>query len=292
MSNKRLTAVWDLSAQKGTKLLTLLSLADRSDDDGYCWPSHEDTAKRARSKRTYIGRLITEIEADGELYVHPRPGKSSKYLVIVGMEPDAIRAAMIKRFNYSAEIAAEKVSVILTCQQNRRVSSTEGSEDDVSEELTPPLSVTEHEPLLSPNESKAEPVKDSAAPPPPPEPDVNTKHELFKALIDVTFYRPGKNGKITGQLNNAAKTLSENGNTPEQVRALFSKGGLWYQLDWRGQKNQPPTPENVADEIDRLMDPDFQDLKATPNGKPGTTFERNAQAAAEVRRKYGIQEDR
>ena len=31
---------------------------------------------------------------------------------------------------------------------------------------------------------------------------------------------------------------------------------------------------------------------ASPNGKPGTTFERNMQAAAEVRRKYGIQEDR
>lgn len=168
MSNKRLTAVWDLSVQSGTKLLTLLSLADRADDDGHCWPSHEDTAQRTRSKRTYINRLISEIEADGELYIYPRPGKTSRYLVLVGMAPDEILKAMMKRFGYSAEDAAFRVSEIYRCLQNRQVSSTGGVWNDVSVKQTPPVSSTEHEPSVTQNNKTNPQVKEGRERPPDP----------------------------------------------------------------------------------------------------------------------------
>ena len=38
MSIKRMNAVWNLSKQSGSALLVLLALADRADDDGFCWP--------------------------------------------------------------------------------------------------------------------------------------------------------------------------------------------------------------------------------------------------------------
>ena len=76
MSNKRLTAVWEHSEQEKTALLALLSLADRADDDGFCWPSHEDTAQRARTSRTYVGDLLRKIVKSGELFSHVRPGNS------------------------------------------------------------------------------------------------------------------------------------------------------------------------------------------------------------------------
>lgn len=159
MSNKRLTAVWDISIQKGNKLLALLSLADRSDDDGYCWPSHEDTAERARSKRTYVLKMLAEIEADGEIYVHRRGGKTNKYLVVVGMNPEEIKTAMKKRFGYDDDDAAEKVAIIQGCQQNGHVTSTEQVGVTSTEQV--PVQSTEHEPSLNP---KPNPKKDSPAP--------------------------------------------------------------------------------------------------------------------------------
>jgi hypothetical protein len=112
---------------------------------------------------------------------------------------------------------------------------------------------------------------------------------MVQALADVTLFDISIHG---GRLGKTASKLNKAGYTPEQVEGLFSAGSIWYKSDWRGQRGDPPTPEQVSECIKKFMDPDFQDLKATPNGKPGTTFERNAQAAAEVRRKYGIQEDR
>lgn len=158
MSNKRMTAVWDKSLQKGTKLLALLSLADRADDDGHCWPSHTDTAKRTRSIRSYVHRMLTDIEADGELYIHRRPGKSHRYLVIVGMDDDEIRAAMGRRFNYSDTEIDEKIEEIHRCLQNGHVRSTDTT---CTVKRTPPVRSAGHEPSRTPN--KTEPSNKKSA---------------------------------------------------------------------------------------------------------------------------------
>lgn len=114
MSIQRSTAVWAQSTQKGSSLLALLSMADRADDDGYCWPSHDDIAKRARIKRTYVAsNIIPALIKSGELYQHKRRGKSDCYLVLVGLELDEIGAAMVKRFSYSEDRVLSELDKIV-----------------------------------------------------------------------------------------------------------------------------------------------------------------------------------
>lgn len=148
MSNKRLTAVWDKSTQSGTKLLVLLSLADRADDDGFCWPSLKDTAQRSRTQRSYATTLIREIEKDGELYIHQRLGFTNQYIVTVGLTPQEIKTALMRRFKMSANDAQVRVSEILTRQGVQFTDTTPPVN------LTGGVQSTGHEPSYNPNEPK------------------------------------------------------------------------------------------------------------------------------------------
>lgn len=56
-----MTAVWDRSKQTGTALLILLALADFTNDDGYCWPSIDTLAHKARCSRRHVQRLLKDI---------------------------------------------------------------------------------------------------------------------------------------------------------------------------------------------------------------------------------------
>lgn len=65
MSIKIMSAVWEDSTFKGTTLLCLLTLADHANDDGFCWPSYERIAKRARCDRRQAMRCIATLRAAG-----------------------------------------------------------------------------------------------------------------------------------------------------------------------------------------------------------------------------------
>ena len=141
MSNKRLTAVWDYSKHKGTALLALLSLADRADDDGFCWPSHADTAQRSRVFRSYIVSIMKKLTGSGEVYEHKRPGKTSQYLVLVGQIDSEIELGLKRRFDYDED----KIKEII---KNRRVYKVDTC---VSIDSTSHVDSVGHEPLLNPN---------------------------------------------------------------------------------------------------------------------------------------------
>ena len=56
--------VWDMEIEDSTTKLTLMALADFSDDEGYCYPSYEVLAKKiSKSKRTAIRAVekLTEL---------------------------------------------------------------------------------------------------------------------------------------------------------------------------------------------------------------------------------------
>jgi hypothetical protein len=57
---------------------------------------------------------------------------------------------------------------------------------------------------------------------------------------------------------NICRLLVRAGYLPEQVVRAFGKGGLWYQHDWRGQKQPPQWPrvKNVREDIQRLLELD------------------------------------
>jgi hypothetical protein len=81
MSNKLLTEVLDSAPFGGTKLLTLVVLADFANDDGECWPSIDTLAARARVGRRWVLRILDELEADGWVVRKPRRGRATVYFV-------------------------------------------------------------------------------------------------------------------------------------------------------------------------------------------------------------------
>lgn len=64
MSIRIMSQVWNMEIDDSTAKLTLMALADFSDDEGYCYPSYEVLAKRiSKSKRTAIRAVekLTEL---------------------------------------------------------------------------------------------------------------------------------------------------------------------------------------------------------------------------------------
>ena len=64
MSIRIMSQVWNMEIDDSTAKLTLMALADFSDDEGYCYPSYEVLAKKiSKSKRTAIRAVekLTEL---------------------------------------------------------------------------------------------------------------------------------------------------------------------------------------------------------------------------------------
>lgn len=67
MSVRQMTLVWEYSRAEGNVLLLALALADWADDDGYCYPSFRQLAKKARIDRSTAIRGIGKLLKSGEL---------------------------------------------------------------------------------------------------------------------------------------------------------------------------------------------------------------------------------
>ena len=65
MSIELMARVWREAPFDGNKLLLLLALADMANDGGYCWPSYDTLAKKARISRTHTMNQIRELIAVG-----------------------------------------------------------------------------------------------------------------------------------------------------------------------------------------------------------------------------------
>lgn len=67
-----MSQVWDMEIEDSTTKLTLMALADFSDDEGYCYPSYEVLAKKiSKSKRTAI-RAVEKLAELGFLQKEKR----------------------------------------------------------------------------------------------------------------------------------------------------------------------------------------------------------------------------
>jgi tRNA G26 N,N-dimethylase Trm1 len=69
MSVRVLARVWDGYPGGGSELLTLLALADWSDDDGHCFPSIQKIAEKVRLKERQAQRVVHSLIADGFVLV-------------------------------------------------------------------------------------------------------------------------------------------------------------------------------------------------------------------------------
>ena len=61
MSIKAMNYIWEHSEQKGTKLLVLLAIADRCNDEGECFPGTLRIASKTRIKQAALRKHMREL---------------------------------------------------------------------------------------------------------------------------------------------------------------------------------------------------------------------------------------
>lgn len=73
-----MTAVWELAPYSENKLIVLLALADWSNDNGYCWPSMQALADKARIDIRSARRIIRSLQNDDLLSVVEGGGRAKQ----------------------------------------------------------------------------------------------------------------------------------------------------------------------------------------------------------------------
>ncbi len=130
MSIEIMSKSWKKSRQSGSRLLALLALADRADEDGVCWPGREWIARQARVQPgKNIRRILRALEDAGEIVYDPGRGRGRRtyYLVAIALEPPQIKEIAMRRFQMSEEEATAFLSDIVSrqLQQQLNAASTE-----------------------------------------------------------------------------------------------------------------------------------------------------------------------
>lgn len=81
MSIKKMTQVWEADIQPASRKLTLLALADWSNDEGVCWPSRAAIAKRVGVGDRQTTALIADLIRAGYITVEERHGGTNVYRI-------------------------------------------------------------------------------------------------------------------------------------------------------------------------------------------------------------------
>lgn len=85
MSVSIMALVWEKAPYKGSDLITLLALADWSDDSGVSWPSINTLAIKTRQSERNTQYCIRKLTKDNYLSVKKRKESSSQYRINISM---------------------------------------------------------------------------------------------------------------------------------------------------------------------------------------------------------------
>ena len=92
MSVRASSWAWSLEEVMGSEALVLLALADQANDEGFCWPSQEKLAPKARQSVSTLRRSLRSLEKMGLLTTITRSStrgrRSNLYLLHIGAKPD------------------------------------------------------------------------------------------------------------------------------------------------------------------------------------------------------------
>lgn len=92
MSVRASTWAWSLEEVMGSEALVLLALADQANDEGFCWPSQQKLAPKARQSVSTLRRSLRRLEKMGLLTTITRSStrgrRSNVYLLHIGAKPD------------------------------------------------------------------------------------------------------------------------------------------------------------------------------------------------------------
>ena len=78
MSNHLLNRAWDVRGLTTTQKLILVRLADRADDDGYCFPGHESIAEDCELTGRTVRDNLPLIKDQGHITIHEETGRANK----------------------------------------------------------------------------------------------------------------------------------------------------------------------------------------------------------------------
>jgi hypothetical protein len=82
VSIRTMTWVWDHApVSDSTHAFVLLALADRADDNGLCWPSVKDIARRARVHERTAQRALKALETAGQITRVSTRGHTTRYRI-------------------------------------------------------------------------------------------------------------------------------------------------------------------------------------------------------------------
>jgi hypothetical protein len=89
--------VWSYSTRKGSDLVLMLTLANRADEDGICWPGLQYLADKARVVARQARRMLRQLEAAKEIFTLTGRGRgrTTYYFVTVGLSREQIERVLI-----------------------------------------------------------------------------------------------------------------------------------------------------------------------------------------------------
>lgn len=186
MSIRIMSLVWDKSKHKGSALLLMLALADHADDTGKCWPGMSSLAKKTRMGRRNVVKLMERIEQSGEVVVEKRGNQSAS-----------------NRY---------RINVQLLSSEQPYTSEPVGTRSSEPVDTTL-VNQRSHESSLTKKKSSKKKTEDK---PEQQETTVKTR-DIQTAYLSCVNY-PVDWRKNEGH---AAKWLSENGYTPDDVTGCY-----------------------------------------------------------------------
>lgn len=86
MSIKVMNLVWQNAPYRGNTLLTLLALADWSNDDGICWPKVEQLATKSRQSIRSAQYAVDELCQDEILAMVRNPGRGNRNEYVINLQ--------------------------------------------------------------------------------------------------------------------------------------------------------------------------------------------------------------
>lgn len=235
----------------------MLSLADRADDDGFCWPSCHDIAKRTKVEYETVLRKLENLVFMGELYVHKRLGRNHQFLVLPGLITGELYENLSRRFDLSSEeitswilfrdidptkvvgYTPDKLSGVLKKHLPLTISwggtglNVRGTPDKL---IGTPLTFTPIEPSVNPKKKK------------PQETSITVWHPTYLKLLEVFEIEKKQWSYVSAKLD-AVGAYSENSTLVVKIKNP-------QKMAWLNDR--------AKSSIDRLLpgiDPEFDEIK-------------------------------
>jgi len=119
MSIKVMNLVWQSAPYRGNTLLTLLALADWSNDEGVAWPNLETLATKSRQSIRSAQYAIEELAKDGVLSVIVNPGRGNRNEFVINTQKLHLFPPTEKVQNTTEKGAKQNTKRCKTRQRNK-----------------------------------------------------------------------------------------------------------------------------------------------------------------------------